>query len=463
VNELDAALATPSPTPSDIEKALQAREFGSVRRALAEQLPADVAELIEGLDEAQRAVLFRLLPRDLEADVFEYLAPEAQEALLRALGREEVAAILNEMSPDDRTALLEELPAAVTRQLLALLTPEERQVARQLLGYPEDSIGRLMTPEVIAVGPDWTVRRALDHIRSEGRDSETLNVIYVVDERGKLVDDLRIRQLLLAGPDVRIVDLTDGQFVALRATDDQETAVRIFAEYDRVAFPVTDSRGMLLGIVTVDDVLDVAEEEATEDIQKIGGMAALEQPYMQVSYAQMLRKRAGWLVLLFLGQLLTLNAMQVFSARMEQVLVLALFVPLIISSGGNCGSQAATLVIRALALEEVTLRDWWRVMRREVLFGLTMGAVLAAIGFVRILVGRQLGEDYGRDWALVGVVVGLALVGVVLWGLTIGSMLPFALRRLGLDPATSSTPFVATLVDVTGLFIYFVAATAVLF
>jgi len=319
-----------------------------------------------------------------------------------------------------------------------------------------------MTPYVLAIGQGWTVQQALDHVRRHGEDSETLNVVYVVDESGKLIDDLRIRQLLLGDPGSSIAGLMDGLFVALRAQDDQEEAVRVFSEYDRVAIPVTDSKGMLLGIVTVDDVLDVIEEEATEDIQKIGGTQALDHPYMQTGYLQMLRSRASWLVLLFLGQLLTLDAMRFFSDQIERAIVLVLFVPLIISSGGNSGSQAATLVIRAMALDEVSLGDWWKVMRREIVFGVTLGLVLASLGFLRILLGQSLADAFGNQWSRVGLVVGLSLTGVVLLGVIVGSMLPFLLRRLNFDPAASSTPFVATIVDVTGLVLYFGIAAAIL-
>jgi magnesium transporter len=360
------------------------------------------------------------------------------------------------MSPDDRTQLLEELPASVTKQVLALLNPSERAIAKRLLGYPEESIGRLMTPEFISVRADWTVQEALDHIRRHGKDSETLNMISVVDNNSKLIDDLRVRQLLLADPQAHVSSLVDGNFISLKAGDDQELAVQVFKEYDRVAFPVTDSSGVLLGIVTWDDVFDVAEEEATEDIHKIGGSEALDQPYMQVSLGELVRKRGGWLIFLFLGQLLTLNAMGLFADRLNEAIVLAIFVPLIISSGGNSGSQAATLVIRAMALEEVELSDWWRVMRREVLFGVTLGVSLAMIGCLRILAG-----DFGGDWPRLALAIGLALVCVVIWGVLIGSMLPFVMRRLGADPATSSTPFVATIVDVTGLMLYLTIATAI--
>jgi len=446
---------SPSLSRSRIEQALKDRDFGGVRRSLADQDPADVAELIESLDEQERAVLFRLLPREQAAEAFEYLEPEAQESLIKALAREQVAAILNDMAPDDRTALLEELPAQVTRQLLTLLSPEERAIANQLLGYPEDSIGRLMTPDFIALNRDWKIQQALDHVRRYGKDSETLNVVYVVDASGNLIDDLRMRQLLLADPNATVSSIMDGNFVALKATDDQETAVRVFSEYDRVGFPVTDSRGVLLGIVTVDDVLDVAEEEATEDIQKIGGMAALEQPYMQTRFPDMLRKRAGWLVLLFLAQLVTVSALHSFADLLQRALVLTFFIPLVISSGGNSGAQAATLVVRAMALEEVRLGDWWAVMRREVVFGLTLGGALAVLGFLGLALGARFSSEFGADWLVVSLVVGFSLIVVVVWGVTIGSMLPFVLRRLGADPATSSTPFVATIVDITGLIFYF--------
>ena len=446
----------------EVEQVLQDRRFFRLREIFSDMEPPDAADAIEALEPEERAIAFRVLRRDHAADVFEYLEPESQEGLLKALAQDKVAAILNDMSADDRTHLLEELPASATKQLLALLSPEERRIASQLLGYPEDSIGRLMTPDFVAVRSHWTIAQTLDHIRRYGEDRETLNVIYVVDDKWQLIDDLRIGQVLLADPQTKIADLLDGTFTALRAFDDQEDAVQIFMDYDRVSLPVIDSRGVLLGIVTIDDVLDVAEEEATEDIQKLGGSAALEQPFMQIGFFEMLWKRMGWLILLFFGQLLTLNAMGFYAGRIAEAIVLVLFVPLIISSGGNSGSQAATLVIRAMALGEVSLGDWWRVMQREILFGLTLGLVLAGIGFVRVGVGASLSGSYGPDWSVVGLAVGASLVCVVLWGVMIGSMLPFILSRIGADPATSSAPFVTTIVDVTGLIIYFSVATLIL-
>ena len=395
--------------------------------------------------------------------VLENVSRERDPSMIRQMLEDaDVAALLNDMAPDDRTHLLEELPAPVTNQLLALLRAEERDVAISLLGYPEDSIGRLMTPDYVKVRQDWTVERVLDHIRQHGRDSETLSTIYVVDEHDVLVDDIRIRNILLASAETRVAELMDNKFVALKADDDQETAVSIFRREDLTALPVTDSSGTLIGIVTVDDVLDVAEAEATEDIQKIGGVEVLDEPFMEVALSRMVRKRASWLIILFLGEMLTASAMAFFEAQIQQAVVLALFVPLVISSGGNSGSQAATLVIRALALGELTLRDWSRVMWREILAGFALGLLLGAIGFLRIALWSALFKVYGEYWFLVGLTVAIALVGVVLWGTVVGSMLPFVLQRLGFDPATSSAPFVATLVDVTGLVIYFSAAIVIL-
>jgi magnesium transporter len=452
----------------EIRSLIEGRNFGALREVFHEWPPADVAEVILDLPEDEQVIIFRVLPHTLAADVFEYLDFDAQQQLLRAMAHEQVGAILNEMSPDDRTALLEEMPSAAARQLIRLLTPEERRVATALLGYPEDSVGRLMTPDFIAVKEDWTVQQVLDYIREHGQDSETLNVIYVVDDYGKLIDDIRMREFLLKPLTSPVRDLMQKTFVALNVTDSQHDAVNVFRKYDRTALPVVDSSNVLVGIVTIDDMLDVAEQEATEDIQKFGGMEALEEPYMRIPLWRMVRKRAGWLVILFLGEMLTATAMASYQEELAKALVLALFLPLIVSSGGNSGSQASTLMIRAMALGEVTLRDWWRVMSREVQAGLSLGAILGAIGVLRVGAWAIIGEEYfhrqpyGPHWPLVAFTVGIALVGVVLWGTLSGSMLPFLLRRVGADPATSSAPFVATLVDVTGLIIYFSIALVIM-
>jgi magnesium transporter len=325
-----------------------------------------------------------------------------------------------------------------------------------------------MTPDFVAVRENWTVKEVLDYVREHGQDSETLNFIYVVDERGKLIDDLRIRNFLLRPLDTHVDEIMDRNYVHLTVNQTQEEALQIFRKYDRAALAVVDSNGALVGIVTQDDMLDVAEEEATEDIQKIGGMEALDEPYMRISLWRMVRKRAGWLIILFLGEMLTATAMANYQAELAKALVLALFLPLIISSGGNSGSQASTLMIRAMALGEVTLRDWWHVMRREIQAGLLLGLILGIIGMMRVAAWALTDEHwfnrqpYGEHWPLVALTVGVALVGVVLWGTLSGSMLPFLLRRVGADPATSSAPFVATLVDVTGLIIYFSIALVIM-
>jgi magnesium transporter len=446
----------------NLDEIFRSRDFTALRDNLARLTPHNLAEMIGEAAPHEQVILFRILPRKLAATTFEYLPFEKQRHLISAMAGSETAAILNEMSPDDRTMLLEELPAEVTKELLSILPADERAVAISLLGYPEASVGRLMTPDYIAVRPEWTVRYVLDYIREHGADSETLSNIYVVDEGGILIDDLRIRRFLLAPLYQSVSELMDHRFVALKATDDQETAVAVFRRADRTALPVTDTTGILIGIVTIDDVLDVAEEEATEDIHKIGGMEALDEPYMQIALARMVKKRAGWLVILFLGEMLTATAMGYFEEEIQRAVVLALFVPLIISSGGNSGSQAATLVIRALALGEVGVRDWWRVMRREILSGLALGSILGTIGFLRIALWASFTNLYGPHWLLVALTVALTLVGIVLWGTLAGSMLPLLLRRLGFDPAASSAPFVATLVDVTGLVIYFSIAAIIL-
>ncbi len=447
----------------EIQSLIEARNFSALREVLVDFTPADVAEIINDVSEQDRAVVFRLLPHAQAAEVFEYLESDAQEALLKGMGTVDSARILNEMSPDDRTALLEELPGAAVAQLLQLLTPEEKRLAQSLLNYPDGSVGRLMTPDFIKVGQQWTIRQVLDFIREHGRDSETLNVIYVTDAQGHLIDDVRIREFLLRPLDTIVDDIHDSSFVALHATDPASDALELFKKYDRNTLPVVDSEGKLLAIVTVDDMLDVQEEEATEDIQKLGGTAALDEPYMDAPLAELIKKRAPWLVVLFIGEMLTASVIGYFEHELQRAVVLALFIPLIISSGGNSGSQASTLVIRAMALGEVTLADWWRVLRREIASGLILGAILGVLGLVRVVVsGHFAPQTYGAHATLIGATLGVTIASVVLWGSLCGSMLPLILRRLGIDPATSSAPFVATLVDVTGLLIYFSAAVLIL-
>ncbi len=446
----------------EIKDLINSRDFSSLKEVLNDWTPADIADLLSDLPNHEQAVLFRILPKDIATDTFEYLDVDVQLSLLKALGNEEVAFILNDMSPDDRTAMLEEVPASILKQMMNLLSVKERHVAQSLLGYPENSVGRLMTPDYLAIREDWTVQEVLDYIRKHGKDIETLNIIYITNEKGKLIDDIRIGEFLLAPLELNVNELMDGNFTYLQVFDDQEKAVEVFKKYDRIAIPVTDSSGILVGIVTVDDVLDVAEEEATEDFQKLGAVEALEDSYAAIPLLQMIKKRAGWLSVLFVGELFTASAMGFFEHEISKAVVLALFVPLIISSGGNSGSQAATLVIRALSLGEVTIRDWYFVMKREIISGLILGTILAVLGFLRITLWQNFSGIYGPHWLPIAFTVSFALVGVVMWGTLMGSMLPLGLKKIGFDPAASSAPFVATLVDVTGLMIYFSIALLLL-
>ena len=450
-----------SPTLQDL---IREKQWDVLRDALARFDPADVAEILVEVPDQDDVAIFRLLPRDLAGRVFAYLPPDHQERLLRSLTNDQMRAVLGGMTPDDQARLLEELPAAVTRRILDTLSPDELRAARDLLGYPPESAGRYMTPRYVALRPDMTAREALDHVRRTGRDQETLNILYVVGRRRQAPEgDRGSAPWSWPTRTPRSPTSRTARSSSIPATTDREEAVAAFRKYDRAALPVTDRDGHMLGIITADDVLDVAEREATEDIQKIGGMEALDAPYLEVGFCQMVWKRGGWLSVLFLGEMLTATAMGHFEDEIAKAVVLAMFVPLIISSGGNSGSQAATLIVRSLALTELRLRDWWRVFGRELLTGLTLGAWLGLHRLLADLAWHHLGlYDYGPHYLLVGLTVWLSLIGVVTFGSLAGSMLPFILRRLGFDPATSSAPFVATLVDVTGLVIYFTVAALIL-
>jgi magnesium transporter len=532
---------------AELEELIRDKKWDELREALSVLEAPDIAEVIVDLPPEDEGIIFRVLPRDSAAAAFSYLPLDQQEQLIRSVSSETSRSILEGMTPDDRARLLEEMPAEVTRRILETLSPEELKATRRIMNYPEHSAGRYLTPEYVSIRPDMTAAEAIDHMRATGKNKETLSVLYVV-EGGKLVSEIRLGTLVLAAPETKIRDIHDRPLVSVQATADRESMVELFEKYDRVALPVTDNQGNMLGIITADDVLDVAEMEATEDIQKMGGTEALEAPYLSVGFWPMVKKRGGWLAVLFLGEMLTATAMGYFEGEIERAAVVALFVPLIISSGGNSGSQGTSLIIRSLALKEIKLMDWWRVFGRELRTGLALGCFLGVIGFMRIgawqglsyvpVVGQffhahneenqlvvpphmEMAEDdiklesdlavpahtlpkgtiiqkgqivppglkvvttdpktnkpeevhfrtasarmdrsaYGRHWKLVGLTVFFALIGVVTWGSLAGSMLPFMLRRLGFDPATSSAPFVATLVDVTGLIIYFLVAKVIL-
>lgn len=423
---------------------------------------SELVELIESKNRDEQILIFTSISEEKSIAIFPYLSIKVQKRLLNALPSKRVANLLNSISPDDRTALLEQLKPHLVVQLLTYLTPEEKALSIKLLGYPEDSVGRLMTPDYIAIKMDWTVKQVLDYVREKGHDSETINVIYAVDNQGKLIDDFRIRQFLLASLDTKVETLSDHKYVALNVNDDEETAINIFRQYERTALPVIDQKGILIGIVTIDDVLQRAVEKDTKEVQMIGGSRALKEPYMKMPFFQLIQKRVSWLIILFLGEMLTANAMGFFEDEIAKAVVLALFLPLIISSGGNAGSQASTLIIRALALREISLKEWWKIMQREIGAGFFLGCILGTVGFLRISIWSFFSSIYGPHWLLIALTVFLALIGVVLWGTFAGAMLPLLLRRCGFDPAMSSAPFVATIVDVTGLIIYFTIALGVL-
>ncbi len=448
----------PHPPLADIRHLLDEHEFFKLKDALKTFQPSEIVELIEEeeADPERQAVIFRVLPLHLATQTFELLDLATQRLFLETLSSDKMAEVLNEMAPDDRTELLEFLPSDLVRELILQLSEPERRVTLELLGYPEYSVGRLMTPDYIAVRQEWTVEHVLDYVREHGRRAETLSVLYVTDSRGVLLDDIRIHEVLLAPRTAHVRDLMDRRYIALQVMQDQEEALELFEKHDRVALPVVNPQGVLFGIVTVDDMMDVRAEEDTEDIQKLGGSQALEEPYLDTPLMTMVRKRVGWLIVLFLGELLTATAMSHFEGEIAKAVVLATFIPLIISSGGNAGSQATSLIIRGMALGEFSPRDWGRVLRRELASGVMLGLALAVMGFLRIGIWEMISPaTYGPHWAAIGGAVGFSVLGIVLWGTLAGSMLPLLLRRLGLDPATASAPFVATLVDVTGLVIYF--------
>ncbi len=437
-----------------IELLLEQNDEQQLREYLNSLNISDVEILIGELPDYGPKFI-EILSINRAVNVFRILDFPVQERILKKLSGPKIAELINELPPDDRTALFSEMHSDTVKVLIQHLPVDDRKEALKLLGYKEDSVGRLMTPDYIVIKKTWNVDRVLAHIRKYGKDSETIDVVYVIDSNGALLDDIRIREILLADPETKVSSLMDNRMIALNVNDPQEEAINIFRMNNRVALPVTDDEDILLGIVTVDDILWIANEEYTEDIQKIGGTEALDEPYLDINLFRLVKKRVGWLIILFLSEMLTTTAMQSYGGELASLTMLAFFVPLIISSGGNSGSQASTLIIQAMALGEVRLADWWRVMRREIISGLMLGTILGVIGFSRVAIWTTFSDIYGIHWLLMAFTVGFSLIGVVLWGSLAGSMLPLVLKKLGFDPATSSAPFVATLVDVTGLVIYF--------
>ncbi len=437
--------------------------------ALAERLSrlhfADAVDVINDLDIVERVNVINFLPVEYTIELFN--KPELDHAgeILEMLPVKRAVAILDGMSADQAADVFQEIEETTRLKLYPLLKPLTRAEMKKLSSYPEGTAGALMTTEFIAVPSTWSVRKTLDHIREVERTRETVYASYVIDpETSVLIKAVSLRNLILANPDDTILDAaTNGEPIKISPLTDQEDVARLFRRHDLLSVPVVDDTDHVIGIVTVDDVLDSMTEEMSEDAYKFGGMEALDKPYMEIGFLEMMKKRGGWLAVLFLGEMLTASAMQHFEDELEKAIVLTLFIPLIMSSGGNSGSQATSLIIRALALRELELKDWWRVALRELPTGLSLGAVLGLIGVARIVLWQLSGiYDYGDHWILVAITVGSALIGIVTFGSLTGSMLPFVLKRLGFDPASASAPFVATLVDVTGIVIYFSVAALIL-
>ena len=435
---------------------------------LAEMLsvmrPADVAEALSRLHPDAAARLIKALPFDLVVQVFDEPEFEGRAEIFQKIDAASAAPLLEAMSADQQADLFRELTQPERDRLAKPLDAPTRQSLALLLRYPPEQAGGIMTTEAVTVPSDWTVEKTLQYIVSVGGAKETVYTIYVLDAQQKMVHVVSLRQLMIADRNQKVLEVGPQRVpLSVSPTTDREDVARLLSKYNLLAVPVIDEGGHLLGIVTVDDVIDAIVREQTEDVQKFGGMEALDEPYMEISLIVMIKKRAGWLCALFLGEMLTATAMGHFEGEISKAVVLALFIPLIISSGGNSGSQATSLIIRAMALREVTLRDWWRVATRELPSGIALGTILGTIGFVRIMLWQWLGwYDYGTYHLLVAITVALALVGVVTFGSLAGSMLPFILRRFNFDPASASAPFVATLVDVTGLIIYFSVAYVIL-
>ena len=447
----------------EFDELIKSKDWVALKDVLNDVPPVDIAELLEELETEVAVVIFRLLKKQKAADVFYYLSTNKGADLLDVFTAQQLSEVMSNLEPDERVALMEELPGHLTQRVMNSMKLDDRKQVQKLLGYPDESVGRLMTPRYVKIKKDWTIQRSMEHIRKFGHSVETVNVIYVVDEREKLIDDLRLNQLILADPEATIESLMDESFEALSAFDDQEDAVKMLSKYDRVALPVVDSDGVLVGIVTVDDIIDVAEEETTEDMQKMAGMDALDDYYSQTSIFTTVKKRLWWLIVLFVGQILTAITMGGYEEVLQKVVALSFFVPLIISSGGNSGSQAATLIIRALATDDIKSDDWKRVFSREFSSGLLLGLLIGLLGFVTLVSWDLLsGAALTKGVVLTALVVGLSLFSIVLFGNVIGAMLPFILEKLNLDPAVSSAPFVATVVDVSGIIIYFTIAVLLL-
>ena len=425
--------------------------------------PSEVAKLFTSIPPEKAIDAFKSFQTEQQVLVFPYLDGQLQRKILLSLSQTRASYILNTLNSDDRIIFYSALKGVELSHFLDFLNEQNRSALHKMLGYPDESVARIINTEFVTIDREMSIAEAITHLQKFHKDTDTANVIYVVEKDGRLVDDVPIRRLVLNSSEKKVEDILDGYCTSLKITDSKEDAIEKFKEYDRVVLPVINDDNILLGVVTVDDVMDVAEQRDTAEIQKFGGIEQLDYPYVKTPFFSLLKKRAGWLIILFLGEMLTATAMGYFDVEISKAVVLALFVPLIISSGGNSGSQAATLIIRAMALKELSFKDWWYVMRRELLSGLSLGIILGTIGFIRISVWQNLHwYNYGEHWLLIAITIFFSLIGIVMWGTFMGSMIPMFLKRLKIDPATSSAPFVATLVDVTGLVIYFSIAALLL-
>ncbi|HVH06807.1 MAG TPA: magnesium transporter [Myxococcota bacterium] len=426
-------------------------------------LAEELREIWHVLDSTERLEGFRALPPGEAEDLFLSISTREQRDLLEALPTVECQMWMRQLAPDDAADVLQEATEEDRERLIRLLDEPTRREVNALLAYAEDEAGGLMSPRYVRLRAEMSVDEAIAYLRRAARERvETIYYIYVLAPDQRLVGVASFRELFAAPPEKFVRDVMRTEVISVPETMDQEEVANVIAENDLMAVPVLDAEGRIKGIVTVDDIVDVVREEATEDIQKIGGTQALDAPYLEVGVLEMVQKRAIWLTVLFFGQLLTATAIGYFEGEIARAVVLALFIPLVISSGGNSGSQASTLVIRAMAMDEVRLRDWWRVLRRELVSGFLLGVILGVIGLLRVLLWPHREQAFGEHYFLLGLTISVSLVWIVLWGAVAGAMLPFLLRRAGFDPASASAPFVSTLVDVTGLVIYFSVATVLL-
>jgi magnesium transporter len=438
----------------EIKELIEAKNWRMLKEMLSDWPEPDIADLLESMEQSDMVILFRLLNKELAAEIFSEFEPEIQQLLIEQLGNEKIKQILTELSPDDRTELFEDLPGKITQQLLKLLPSEDRKETLQLLGYPEDSVGRLMTPDYVTIQSGWSIEKALNHIRKYGKDAETINVVYVTDENEKLIDDIPLRRLILAEPQATVESIMDRTKIAIQAYQDQENAAKMIQHYNLTALPVIDPDGVLLGIVTVDDIIDVIEEEVTEDLYKSASVVPLELSYQATSIWGLYHRRVAWLSLLAVAAFLSSSVIAAFEHTIATIVSLAFFIPVLIGSGGNTGSQSATIITRALAIGELTPRKWFAVIQKELFVGLMLGVSLGLILYL-----------WGTLWQggpQIGIVVGSAMVGVILFANLLGGLLPLLLTKLRLDPAVVSSPLISTITDATGLLIYFSIARVIL-